>query len=113
MRRTRRLILIVISLILAGVGLTYYTQKTTQARNAPAKPAALPETVSARANDWEWSEKRNGIPIVEVSAKNFRQDSEGNRVELEGVTLRLFAKDGKKFDEVKSAKADFDVANGV
>src|SRR5690349_16853845 len=113
MRGTRWLILVLIGLILGGVAITYHTQKTIQARNAPPKPETLPETVSARANDWTWSEKRNGVSIVEVNAKNFRQDTSGNSVELEGVTLRLFAKDGKKFDEVKSAKADFNVANGL
>ena len=40
-------------------------------------------------------------------------DSSGSRVELEGVTLRMFSKDGKKFDEVKSAKAEFDVGQGL
>ena len=45
MRRTRRLILILIGLILGGAGYTYYIQKTTQARNAPNKPAALPDSV--------------------------------------------------------------------
>ena len=39
--------------------------------------------------------------------------SDGNRVELEGVTLKLFTKDAKNFDEVKSAKADFDTGNGL
>jgi lipopolysaccharide export system protein LptA len=113
MRRTRRLILILIGLILGGAGYTYYIQKTTQARNAPTKPAALPDTVSSRANDWNHVEKRNGVPIYEVNAKGYRMDASGNRVDLDGVTLRMFSKYGKTYDEVKSAKADFDVANGL
>ena len=92
---------------------TYYIQKTTQARNAPTKPAALPDTVSSRANDWNHVEKRNGVPIYEVNAKGYRMDASGTRVDLDGVTLRMFSKDGKNYDEVKSAKADFDVANGL
>src|SRR4051794_8526091 len=113
MRRTRRLILLLIALILGGAGYTYYIQKGVQTRNAPIKPAALPDTVSSRANDWNHIEKRNGLPVYEVNAKDYRMDASGNKVELEGVTLRMFSKDGQKYDEVKSAKADFDVGNGL
>ena len=76
MRRTRRLILILIVLILGGAGYTYYIQKTTQARNAPNKPAALPEAVSSRANDWIHVREANGVPIYEVKAKGYRMDRE-------------------------------------
>lgn len=113
MRRTRRLILVLIGLILASAGYTYYVQKITLARNAPSKPAALPDSVSSRANDWHHVEKRNGVPVYEINAKDYRMDASGNRVDLEGVTLRMFSKDGKTYDEVKSAKADFDVGNGL
>jgi lipopolysaccharide export system protein LptA len=112
MRRTRPLILLLIVLILGSVGLTYYKQKADQARNAPEKPPVLPERVSAQASDWTHSETRDGIPIYHVTAKRFQQDADGG-IELADVTLRLFSKDGKTFDEVKSAKADFDVSNGV
>lgn len=112
MRRTRRLILLLIGLILGGAGFTYYVQKTTQARNAPGKPASLPDRVSAQASDWSHSETRDGIPFYDVSAKSFRQDA-GGAIELGGVTLKLYSKDGKKFDQIKSAKADFDVGNGL
>jgi lipopolysaccharide export system protein LptA len=113
MRRTRRIILILISLILGAVGVIYQTQKSTQARNAPSKPATLPETVSASANDWNWSETRNGVPIVEVNAKSFSQDTGANRLELEGVTLKIFDDQGKTYNKVQSAKADFDTENGL
>ncbi len=112
MRRTRPLILLLIVLILGGVGSTYYIQKAQQARNAPPRPATLPESVSARASDWTHSETRDGIPIYQVTAREFRQDA-GGGIQLGDVTLRLFSKDGKKFDEVKSGKADFDVTNGL
>jgi lipopolysaccharide export system protein LptA len=112
MRRTRRLILLLIGLILGGVGFTYYVQKTKQARSAPSKPASLPPSISARASDWTHSENRGVLPIYHVSARTFRQDAKGG-IQLGDVTLRLFNKDGKKFDEVKSAKADFDVGTGL
>lgn len=112
MRRTRPLILLLIVFILGGVGLTYYRQKEDQARNAPSKPPTLPESVSAQADDWTHSETRDGVPIYHVSAKTFQQSAEGD-IQLGDVVLRLFSKDGKTFDEVKSAKADFDVGNGI
>ena len=113
MRRTRRLILLLILVILAGVGYTYYVQKTTQARSTPAKPRSLPDNVSSLATDWVHAPTKNGLPTYEIKAKNYRMSADGNRVELEGVTLKLFTKDAKNFDEVKSAKADFDTGNGV
>ena len=114
MRRTRRLLLVLIAAIVAGVAITYTIQRNTQARNAPASPAALPETLSAQAANWSWekTDTESGRPLVRVFAKDFRQLAGGERVELDHVTLQLFHKDGKAYDEVKSAKADFDIPGG-
>ena len=114
MRRTRRLLLVLIAAIVAGVAVTYTVQKNTQARNAPASPAALPERLSAQAGNWSWekTDTEGGRPLVRVFAKDFRQLAGGDRVELEHVTLQFFHKDGKAYDEVKSAKADFDIPGG-
>ena len=113
MRRTRRLILLLLAVLLSGLAFIYYVQKTTQARNVPNKPATLPDSVISTANDWVHSEKHNGVTSYEVRAKNYKMDSTGSRVELEGVTLKMFSKDGKKFDEVRSAKAEFDTGQGL
>jgi lipopolysaccharide export system protein LptA len=114
MRRTRRLLLVLIAAIVAGVAITYSVQRDTQARNAPSSPVALPENLSAQAANWSWekTDAEGGRPVVRVFAKGFRQLADGAHVELEHVTLQLFQKDGKAFDEVKSAKADFDVPSG-
>ena len=114
MRRTRRLLLLLIAAIVAGVSITYVVQRDTQARNAPASPSALPESLSAQGQNWSWekTDADGGRPLVRVFAKGFRQTADGQHVELEHVTLQLFQKDGKAFDEVKSAKADFDIAAG-
>ncbi|MEJ7606875.1 MAG: LPS export ABC transporter periplasmic protein LptC [Bryobacteraceae bacterium] len=113
MRRTRRFILLLIVLIVATVGTTYLVQKSTQARNAPSKPRALPSTVAVQADNWTWEETRNGKPIVKVSARQVRQLADGTSMQLEDVTLQIFHKDGKAYDEVKSAKADFNVGEGA
>ena len=49
MRRTRRLILLLILGIVAVVGVSWRIQKGLQAKQTPAKPASLPDSVSARA----------------------------------------------------------------
>lgn len=113
MRRIRRLLLLFIVLIAAGVGITYRNLRTTQARNSPPAPAKLPESLSARASNWSWSETKDGKPTVEVEARAFRQIAEGSRMELEGVELKLYHKDAKAYDQVKSEKADYDVLNGI
>src|SRR5687768_6665505 len=102
MRRTRRLLLLLIAAIVAGVSITYLVQRDTQARNAPSSPTALPESLSAQGNDWSWekTDAEGGRPVVRVFAKGFRQLADGQRVELEHVTLQLFKKDGKSFDQV-------------
>ena len=109
MRRTRRLILALIAVLVAGVSVIYTLQKQTQARQAPQRPANLPKSVSALAREWEWENTRDGKPHVRVRARNFVHNAQSNRVDLTGVELQLFQKDGKSFDRVRSEKADFDL----
>jgi lipopolysaccharide export system protein LptA len=107
MRRTRRLILVLIALIAVAVGITWSIQKSSQARQAPAPPPKLPESVSARAANWTWEETRDGRPVVRVWARDFKQNATNNTIELQDVELHLFHADGKTYDKVKSARADF------
>ena len=109
MRRARRLLLLVILLILAGVGITYHVQRGVQERSAPPAPKSLPGHISASADHWRWSHTDGNRRIVEAEARNWRQIKEPSRFELEDVELRFFQKDGKIFDKVRSAKADFDI----
>src|SRR5690348_2182622 len=109
MRRTRRLILLLLAIIVGGVAVVYNIQKSTQARNAPSPPKSLPESISARANDWTYDETRDGKPFVRVRARDFRQNAEGTRIDLDGVELHIFDRDAKSYDRVRSEKADFDL----
>jgi len=95
MRRARWLILVLVAIIVAGVGTIYRVQKSAQARSAPPPPATLPQSVSARANDWQWEQTRDGRPIVRVWAGDQKLNAEGNLLELERVQLHLYHKDGK------------------
>jgi lipopolysaccharide export system protein LptA len=113
MRGTSRLILLLILLIAASVGYIYNKQKTSLAHDAPAIPAALPNGISAKAQGWSWSKDDGNRTVVRVFAKDFQQLSEGTSYELEGVELRLFHKDGDAYDLVRSAKAQFNTADGI
>jgi lipopolysaccharide export system protein LptA len=96
--------------IVGSVATSYYLQKKSLAREAPQAPAALPTHVDAAATDWVWNHIVGGRPVVEVRAKDFRQVKD--RMELERVELRIYHDDGKVFDRVKSARAEFDTNQG-
>lgn len=113
MRRTRRLILLLLAIIVGGVAVVYSIQKSTQARNTPAPPRTLPDSISSRQEDWTHEETRDGKPFVRVRARDFRQNADGTHIDLVGVELHLFQDDGKTFDRIRSEKADFDMTAGV
>src|SRR5216684_2959689 len=111
MRRTSRLLLLLILVIAAAVGYIYNKQKTSLAHDAPAIPPALPNGISSKAQGWHWAKDDGSRTVVRVFAKDFQQLSEGTRYELEGVELRLFHKEGNAYDQVRSAKAQFDTSD--
>lgn len=113
MRGTRWLILAAISLIVAALGWTYFQRIEEARRSTPAPPLKLREGVDASAGDWVYRQTQGERTTVEVRARGFEQIKEPNQFLLNGVELKVFHKDGKKFDVIKSAKADFDVASGV
>ena len=106
MRRTRWILIASILILVATVAATYRAQKEAQAKGAPTKPQAMPDNVSATAQDWHWIKDDNGRPVVEVRARNFEQKSDPVRVDLEKVELKIFHKDGSAFDLVKSEHAE-------
>ncbi len=105
MWRKRGLLLAAIVAILAAVTASYFTQKNKLARQAPPAPKSLPREVEAAATDWVWSHTVGGKPVVEVRARHFRQVKD--HVELETLELRLYHQDGRKYDRVTSARAEF------
>ena len=110
MRSTRWLLLLAILAIVSTVGTAYFIQKRLLKEQAPQAPQSLPVEVKAAADDWRWSHTVEGRPVVEVRARNFRQVSDPSRFDLERVELRLYRKDGKEFDQVRSARAEFNLA---
>jgi len=109
MRRIRPLLLFAIAGILTAVGASYYFQRSLQKKQAPPLPQSIPQNMNATANDWVRSKTEGSRTIWEVRAGSFRQLNGPSRFELEKVRVRVFDKNGKSFDEVKSAKAQFDI----
>ncbi len=112
MRRTRRIFLLGILVILTGVGATYYLQRTAQLQEAPAAPKPLPTTIQATSRDWIYSHSDGKRVVVEVSSRDMRQLQEPDQLQLDQVELRLFHKDGRVFDRVRSASAVFHSGEG-
>jgi len=111
MRRFRHLFLLALVVALAAVVAAYRAQRGVQAERQPALPKALPQDVQASSRDWVYFKDNGGVPVVEVRARDMaRIEKPEPRIQLTGVQLKLFHKDGKQYDLVKSASAIFDEA---
>jgi lipopolysaccharide export system protein LptA len=113
MRYTRWLLLILIVVTVITLGIVYRAQKAEQARNEPKPPAALSANTASQSSAWNYTQNDGNRISATISAKNVRQVTGGTRFDLDGVELHLYHKDGKAFDNVKTAKAQFDQADGV
>ena len=111
MRWARPLLLITILALVAGVGATFYNRLKEQTAHAPNKPASLPAGTSSAAQDWTYTQTVNSKPVVFVRAKDYKE-VEGKYL-LNGLELHIFHKDAKEYDQVKSAKAEFDMNAGI
>jgi lipopolysaccharide export system protein LptA len=110
MRLSRWLILAALLVIVVFVGQTYIKRQQALARDKPAPPPPLETGIDGRASDWVYTQSDGERPRVTVRAKSFRQVKAPSVMELNGVELQLFHKDGDKFDLVRSEKAQFDIA---
>src|SRR5258708_39323309 len=110
MRRGRWLILAAIVCIAIAIGATYVQRKAALARNVPEPPPRLETGVDGRANDWVYTQSDGDSPRVTVRAKSFKQVRAPSVLQLDGVELQLFHKDGSAYDLVRSAQAEFDIA---
>jgi lipopolysaccharide export system protein LptA len=110
MRRTRWLLLVAIAAILGGVGATYHIRKTLLEQQAPRKPEHLPSDIAALSEEWEYTKTEGGRPVVAIRARSVQQSAGSGEVQLGGVQLRIFHKDGQAYDLVKSDAASFNQA---
>jgi lipopolysaccharide export system protein LptA len=111
MRRAAPLILLAFVAIIYGVGRTYYVRLKQQARNAPVKPRTLAPGTSATFHGWKYSHTSSQKTVITIQSDDF-QELDG-KDELTGVTLDIFNKEGDKYDHVRCAQAEFDVAKGI
>ena len=110
MRRSRWLILAATLLAVFLVAANFIRLRETNRQNAPAAPPQLESGVEGRANDWVYTQSDGDRPRVTIRAKSFKQIQAPWVMQLEGVQLELYKKDGKHFDLVKSATAQFDIS---
>ena len=110
MRGTRWLLLVAIAAIVAGIAFKYRAQKLALEKQAPQKPAPLSNALNSTAQDWEVSEadQKTGQKKFDIRAKNMETLADSSRVDLKGVTMRIYSKDGDTYDLVTSAAATFD-----
>lgn len=112
MRGMRWLLLVAIAAILGGVVYQYRAQRRLLAGNAPAAPAPLSTGLSASAEHWHYrdTDLKTGRVRSDIDAGSFQQVKDASRVELKNVTMKVYGKDGKTYDLVKSAAASFNTA---
>jgi lipopolysaccharide export system protein LptA len=106
-------LLVAIAAIVAGVAYKYQLAKRAIESGAPQKPAPLSSDLNATAQDWAVSEKdqKTGRKKYDIRAKNMETLADSSRVNLKGVTMKIYAKDGQTFDLVTSAAATFDTSS--
>src|SRR4026209_1301897 len=109
MRGARWLLLLAICAILGWHGFNYKTQKRTLAQQTAPKPGLLPAGLTGSYQDFHRRKTdENGRMVWEIWAQNFKQEKDSSHIELQGVRLHLYHKDGKQFDRVESPLATFE-----
>ncbi|MEZ5399730.1 MAG: LptA/OstA family protein [Bryobacteraceae bacterium] len=114
MRRNRRLLLVAIAIIAAGVGSVYLKRRAELDLTPTPAPARIREGLQASSEDWVYRKDDGNCPIVEVRAKEVESD-EGDTAQthLSGVQLLLYHSCGATYDHVKSASAEFNPGDGM
>jgi lipopolysaccharide export system protein LptA len=109
MRGTRWLLLVAIAAILSGVVVTYLDQKKTIKAASPVQPQSLPDDLNFIGERDTWSEKpaNRACEKYFIEAGSHRQLKDSSRVDMRDVTLKLFNKDCKSYNLVKTAEASF------
>src|SRR5215469_5330549 len=109
MRGTRWLLLVAIAAILVGVLATYQEQKTMIRAETVKKPPSLPEDLNFVGDNTHWSQKpaNRACDKYFIEAGSHRQLKDSSRVDMRGVTLKLYSKDCKSYDLIQTAEASF------
>lgn len=111
MRRISLLLGIAAVLISAAVGYTLKLRidKARRAHVAPAPQIKVGyEAVSPAGWDYTKSDPQTNKPVVKLHARSAQATHDPSTVEIHGLALRLYDKDGASYTYVKSEKAFFD-----
>ncbi|HXJ38306.1 MAG TPA: LPS export ABC transporter periplasmic protein LptC, partial [Bryobacteraceae bacterium] len=106
MRSLRWLLLAAILVVTAGLFAIYRNQSTATRGRQRAVPPSLANGTIGNAQEWEWGQSAEGKPAVKLKAKNSTQ-TDNNHTVLDDLELRIYMKDAKHFDRVRSPKAEF------
>lgn len=98
--------------VLAGSGYFYFLERKFAREHAPAKPAILPAETKTNALDYEAGQSTDGRANFSIKARRYQQIRDTPNYELEGLELKLMQKDQKRYDLIKSAKAEFNQEEG-
>ncbi len=110
MRSLRWLLLAAILVLTAGLFGIYRNQRTASRGRERAVPPSLPLGTLGNAIDYEWAQSTDGKPAVKITAKNSTLKENG-RTELDEIELRIYMKDAKHYDRVRSPKAEFSTSD--
>jgi lipopolysaccharide export system protein LptA len=106
--------LLAILAVAAAVGIAFKIQREQQAGRAPVLPKPLARNLQAASKDWVYFKGEGDHPIVEIRARDMERIEEpAAKVSLRQVELKLYHKDGREYDHVKSDTAEFDEAAGA
>lgn len=108
MRFGRYVILAAILGIVAFVGNTYWKHRSTLFRDALAAPGSLAAGTDSAASSWCYTEADGAKETFKICATNMRDLHDPSRVELDGLKLWLYHKDGSEYDLIQSDKGEFD-----
>lgn len=110
MRRWAALSIVVVAAILAGVGASFLAKRANPQSTPQVSP--LPKDVSAVASGWEWAYSDGSRPVISVKARDFRQIKSPPSMDLSGVELKIYHREGAIFDRVVSEQARFSPSEG-
>ena len=100
--------MIVIAAAVAGI---YHSQRVKARSQRPTPPPTIPLDTKTMAPDFEWGQSANGLPQVQVFAKNMKLSADSSRQEFNDLELRLYQKDGEHYDRVRSAYAQLTISD--
>src|SRR5580658_8152741 len=110
MRRTRWLFLAAIPVIIFFIGGSYFKNRSLLEKDAPQPPKALDAGTDASIPDWHYMKSDGTRPVFFVSAKSMRQKKDASHMELDGLELHLYHKNGTEYDLVRTDNGQFDMS---